>query len=386
MPYCGAEPTTCPGSQAALQPQVQQMRNAFGNWPVNALLVSFGGNDFGFAHTIFLCAITQYLGAAGPLNRCNNDPTLALMLNAATRPTTTTTVEARLPELLRGNVLGADALVRGCAFLSPAAVVSRTCTPTLRASFDLLGRSLRAEPARTFIRCNGLQETAAEGLQPLSPVGTSKTVLGVTCQKAAGNSLVEPLGIWVRTEQTYPSLSKTPAQVYVTTYPDAVEDENGTLCNSRPADDRLIRNVVTSESAWVRNTVRPLLNSEIQGAGQRQNWTVINLPVAVRHGVCASAQARWFNTNRDGLTRQGELGGVSARLTAALRTGRDLLGITDGEPALSGGMVHPNAAGYEQLYATLVASRLRLQICTKYAISPCPALRQPVPGRLPPLP
>jgi hypothetical protein len=374
-PYCGAAPTSCPGSQAPLAPQVQQMRTAFGTTPVDALLVSFGGNDFGFAHTIFLCAITQYLGAVGSSNRCDDDPTLALMLRAATRPTTTTAVEARLAELQRGNALGADALVRGCAFMSRPAVASRTCTPTFRASFDLLGRALRALVPRTYIRCSSLQEAAAEALQPLSPVGTTKTVLGVTCEKRAGNSLAEPIGIWVRLEQSYPALSRAPERVYVTTYPDAVEDENGTLCNSRPADDRLIRNVVTSESSFVRTDVRPLLNAEIRAAGQRQGWTVIDLPTAFRHGVCANAQARWFNTNRDGLQRQGELGGMSATLTSALRVGRDLLGISNGEPALSGGMVHPNEAGYDGLYAWRVAGRLRTQICTQLSIDPCPPLR-----------
>jgi hypothetical protein len=206
-------------------------------------------------------------------------------------------------------------------------------------------------------------------------VGTTKTVLGVTCEKRAGNSLAEPIGIWVRLEQSYPALSRAPERVYVTTYPDAVEDENGTLCNSRPADDRLIRNVVTSESSFVRTDVRPLLNAEIRAAGQRQGWTVIDLPTAFRHGVCANAQARWFNTNRDGLQRQGELGGMSATLTSALRVGRDLLGISNGEPALSGGMVHPNEAGYDGLYAWRVAGRLRTQICTQLSIDPCPPLR-----------
>jgi hypothetical protein len=375
-PYCGAAPTGCPGSQAPLAPQVQQMRSAFGTTPVDALLVSFGGNDFGFAHTIFLCAITQYLGAVGAGNRCDGDPTLALMLRAATRPTSATTLEARLSELQRGNALGADALIRGCAFLSQAAVVSRTCTPTFRASFDLLGRALRGLVPRTFIRCSTVQEAAAEALQLGSPVGTVKAVLGVTCEKRSGNSFAEPAGIWVRTERTYPALSRPPESVYVTTYPDAVEDENGTLCNNRPADDRLIRNVVTSESSFVRTSVRPLLNSEIQAAGQRQSWSVINLPVAVRHGVCANAEARWLNTNRDGLRRQGELGGMSATLTSALRAGRDLLGISNGEPALSGGMVHPNEAGYDGLYAWRVATRLRTQICAKFSIDPCPTLRR----------
>lgn len=373
--YCGAVPTSCPGSQSPLAPQVQQLRSAFGTTPVDALLVSFGGNDFGFAHTIFLCAIAQYLGALGPIHRCDADPTLALMLRAATRPTSATTVEARLPELQRGNALGADALVRGCAFLSQAAVVSRTCTPTFRASFDLLGRALRGLVPRTFIRCNSVQEAAAEALQPLSPVGTAKTVLGVTCEKRSGNSLVEPVGIWVRRERTYPSLSRAPERIYVTTYPDAVEDENGTLCNNRPADDRLIRNVVTSESSFVRTDVRPLLNSEIQAAGVRQSWTVLGLPVAFRHGVCADADARWFNTNRDSLEHQGELTGLTPALTSALRAGRDLLGISNGEPALGGGMVHPNERGYEQLYAWRVARQLRTQICAKFAIDPCPTLR-----------
>lgn len=378
--YCGVAPTGCPGSQAPLAPQVRQVRDTFGTTPVDALLVSFGGNDFGFAHTIFLCAITQYLGATGPGYRCNDDPTLELMLRAATRPTTTTTVEARLPELQRGNALGTDALVRGCAFLSGAAVVSRTCTPTFRASFDLLGRALRGLVPSTFIRCSGVQEAGAEAAwalaHPLSGAAPVGTVAGSGCVKRLGNSLGEALGIWVRTERTYPALQRAPERVYVTTYPGAVEDENGTLCNNRPADDRLIRNVVTSESSFVRTEVRPLLNSEIQAAGERQDWTVIGLPVAFRHGVCANAGARWFNTNRDSLEHQGEITGMSATLSSALRVGRDALGISDGEPALGGGMVHPNEAGYDQLYAWRVGNRLRTQICTKFAIDPCPPLRR----------
>ncbi len=39
---------------------------------------------------------------------------------------------------------------------------------------------------------------------------------------------------------------------------------------------------------------------------------------------------------------------------AAIAAYRELLGVTNGEPALSGGMVHPNEAGYDQLYDDLL--------------------------------
>jgi hypothetical protein len=384
-PYCGAAPTSCPGSQAPIAPQVQQLRSIFGMTPVDALLVSFGGNDFGFARTIFVCTITQYLADPDGLLPsgavpCDTDATLELMLQAASAPTTASVLESGLAELVRGDSLGPDALVRGCAFLSRNAVVTRTCTPTFRASFDLLGRALDARTARTFVRCNLAQETAAEAAwvaaHPLAfsaaPVGTVDSLSG--CVKSQANSVTDPLGIWVRTEAAYPSLSRAPDRIYIATYPDAVEDETGTLCNDRPSDDRLTRKLVTSESSFIRAEVRAVLNREIREAAARNGWTVIELPVAFRHGICATAANRWFNTNRDALARQGEIGPTTA-MVSAFRAARDTLGRSDGEPALGGGMAHPNATGYRQLYSWRVGNRLRLQICDKFDISPCPPLQ-----------
>lgn len=378
--YCGTAPAGCPSSQDPVAPQVQQLRSIFGTTPVDALLVSYGGNDYGFARTIFVCAITEYLLGPAGSGGCGQDPSLQLMLRAATRPTSASVLEARLPELQRGNSLGSDALVRGCAFLSQNAAVTRTCTPTFRASFDLLGRALRGQVPRTFVRCSTAQETAAEAAwvaaHPLAlqtaPVGT---VAGSGCEKRLANSLTEPLGIWLRTETTYPTLARAPGRVYVATYPDAVEDENGTLCNNRPSDDRLIRTVVTSESSFIRTDVRSLLNSEIRAAAQRNGWSVVDLPVAFRHGICATAAQRWFNTNRDSLVKQGEIGSTTA-LLSAVRAAQAALGISNGEPALGGGMAHPNEAGYDQLYAWRIARQLRTQICEKFSIEPCPTLRR----------
>jgi hypothetical protein len=364
-PYRGV-PTELAGANTSFPAQVVQARGFLNgrNARADAVLMSFGGNDFGFARLIFLCGVAEYLlnpnAVPSTTDTCDRNPDAAAVVAAASSPTTVTATQSVVPE----------SILRRCAFMTRQAVVGRACRPTLRASYDLLATALRGTAPQTFRRCTPRQETAAEALGPLAPVGTTRTVLGVQCRKQAANSLQNPAGIWTRIERTYPALNArgavgglaTNGRVYLTTYPDPLEDETGALCDRRPSDDRATRKLVRAESEFLRGRVHATLVGEVRAAAQRNGWTVVETGSAARRGICADAASRLFNTNADSLLRQGEDVSGVPRLPA------------NPEPALSGGFVHPNAAGYDALYARQVAARLRTQICTRFSITPCPPL------------
>lgn len=351
----GPPGATPPGAQVS---QAQAFLGS-ANKRADAVVMSAGGNDLGYTRVIFLCAVAEYLGeslagAIGlrlPAGACQFDPGAIAVVAGAIAPTTAGPPRDALPER-----------ARGCAFLTEEQVVEGRCTPTFRASLDLLGMALRGIAPKTFIRCNPAGEAAAEATRPFAVVGTVVVVAGTRCQKRAPNSPTRPLGVWVTAEATYPRLVTTPARVYITDYPDPLQDENGAACDGKPDDDLATQQLSRDESAWLRATLRPLLNGEVAAAATRNGWTLVRLRSAARHGICATRTTRWFNTNSDALPVQGEDIDLP-RAPGALA-----------EPAISNGYSHPNEAGYEALYVDAVAAAIRSQICAKYAITVCPPI------------
>jgi hypothetical protein len=342
-----------PGAQVS---QLQAFLSGAGK-EADALLLSFGGNDVGFARVIFLCSVAEYLGASLaaeiglqlPAGACQFDPAANAAVAAAIAPTTAPSPRDALPEL-----------PRGCAFLTKEQVVAGSCTPTARASFQLLGSALRGDPPRTFIRCSAVEEGAAEAAGPFAPVGTVRPVGRRSCEKRAPNAPARPFGLWVAVEETYPRLATPATRVYLADYPDPLQDEVGAPCDGKPDDDLATRQLARDESVWLQTTFRRVLNGELAVAARRNGWTVIPLADATGHGICATAATRWFNTNLDALRTQGEDIELP-RAPGALA-----------EPAISNGFAHPNERGYEALYAVAVAEVLRGQICAKFSIEPCP--------------
>ncbi len=366
--YIGFAGENGPGD-APLAPQVQAIREHLTqtNKRADAVLLNVGGNDFGFAHLIFLCAVIEYIADAGGVATdgagCHRNRLAQVVLGGASAPTSTSYALSTARE----------GIARRCAFLTPQQVVAQICTPSLRASYALLGDALRGVPPRTFRRCTGAQEAGAEARRPLARVGTALTVLGARCTKRSSNSIANPLGVWTRLDGVYPNLATTPnagslaagGRVYIATVPDLLTDETGATCNRQPGDDGATRKVTLAESVFLRQTVRPALNAEITDAARRNGWTVLPVASAVGHGICATAADRFFNTNRDSLATQGEDASPEPFSYVRLR---------GSEPALSGGWVHPNARGYRALYSAPIALALRAQICARFALAPCPAL------------
>jgi hypothetical protein len=322
--------------------------------------MSFGGNDLGFSRVIFLCGVAEYLGAnlaeaiglRLPAGACQLDPAAVAVVAGANAPTAAPAPRDALPEL-----------VRGCAFLTAVQVIDGRCTPTFGASLDLLGQALRGVAPKTFVRCSPAEEGAAEATQPFAAVGTVLTVTGRRCEKRAANSPTRPFGVWVAVEAAYPRLVTTPARVYITDYPDPLQDEDAAPCDGKPDDDLATRQISREESEWMQTTFRTVLNGELAAAAARNGWTLIPLASAARHGICAPRPARWFNANSDALPVQGEDIDLPRPAGAAA------------EPAISNGYAHPNATGYEALYAEAVANAVRPQICAKFAITACPPIR-----------
>jgi lysophospholipase L1-like esterase len=113
--------------------------------------------------------------------------------------------------------------------------------------------------------------------------------------------------------------------VYVTGYPNPTRDDQGAVCRFDPADPaRALPGLSPEEGQWVDAYVLPTLNAAVQAAATAHGWRYVEPPAqATTHGYCAADH--WFVRVQDSLFGQGNLNGV----------------------------MHPNAAGYGAMAATL---------------------------------
>lgn len=116
-------------------------------------------------------------------------------------------------------------------------------------------------------------------------------------------------------------------------------------CDSEPSHDQS-KFVEAAEASFIENTMRAEVNRikrrhVLKRILAGENWRFVDAHVDdfIGHAICQ--EDRWINQNRDGLRKQSELD------------------VTEGVPgaAISGGWVHPNTRGYQQvggaLYRTL---------------------------------
>jgi hypothetical protein len=159
---------------------------------------------------------------------------------------------------------------------------------------------------------------------------------------------------------TEQSLAQVPGEVYLTPYPQALQDENGAVCNGTQTGDQFYREIKGGEGAFLRDTVLADISASHARAATRHGWQLVSEITAAgnTHGLCSNAL--FFQNNLGGLRTQGhdlfpnETNFINFWLPSALQV-----------PRLSAAIAHPNAAGYTD-YGQRVASRLDDQVAFRF--------------------
>jgi hypothetical protein len=137
------------------------------------------------------------------------------------------------------------------------------------------------------------------------------------------------------------SASHVPEAVLLTAIPAVARKTSTSFCSSEPSGDQT-GGVTSSEASMLENTVRIPLDDNMQDAAQAHGWTFVNSHVNDFSGHAICQTDRWINQNNEALRRQGDLPDTDpcCGLDAVL-------------PDISGGWVHPNARGYQQIGGAL---------------------------------
>jgi len=138
-----------------------------------------------------------------------------------------------------------------------------------------------------------------------------------------------------RLSEAFPAVAVEPGRVYITEYPNAMEDENGAVCDSGTYGDPFVMlpGISSDEALWLRDTVTAGLNTRVAEAAAELRWTPVGSIFSrfARHGYCASNG--WFRRMQDSLMMQGTKEGA----------------------------VHPTAAGHA-IYGEQIVEALRADL------------------------
>jgi hypothetical protein len=364
--------------EAEMSSQVEQANAWAGTQQIDAALVNVGGNDAGFGRMLFLCGVNWYLLGplahfAGGINECAEYKNGVLVPSQdAQRAIDLLEFPVSSRGLPVGYGLGPEPgpmeSYDRCTFLTHENAAAGTCLPVLPASYALLAQAARADANKlptTYTLCELDQESwAATDRYPNALIGAEVTVpTGAVCRKHDG------FNMWSKVAHTYPKFTKAIPNIYINTYPEgALTDSQGNFCD-QSTNDPLTREIRKAEAELFQNVMVQKLNSIIYAAAVNNTtptskWTVVKLADATGHGICADAADRWFNLNLDALKTMGE----------AIRNPL-AVGVLRTSSAVSSGWAHPNAAGFKNMYAYSIAEKVRLQICAKHNISPCPRIQ-----------
>lgn len=126
----------------------------------------------------------------------------------------------------------------------------------------------------------------------------------------AGGSSALPgryLRLATRLAEAFPAVSAEPGRVYITEYPNAVEDEHGGICSADAQPDPLLMlpGISAGEANWLRDTVSLQLNGIVAGAAADHGWTLVDGIFArfAGRGYCSSAGL--FRRIQDSFVMQG---------------------------------------------------------------------------------
>ena len=150
-----------------------------------------------------------------------------------------------------------------------------------------------------------------------------------------------------------PGLDFTPAQVFLTAAPNPLRPSATTFCDGTPKGN-YEENLTGAEARWAQDNVLVPLNTRFATEATQHGWNLVDSFVDdfVGHAICSSDN--WINQNLQALRKQGELDE------------------TEGLPvAVSGGIGHPNVAGYAAIGAGVYA-RMRPIVVDRYTPDAAP--------------
>ncbi len=109
----------------------------------------------------------------------------------------------------------------------------------------------------------------------------------------------------------FPAVAADPARVYISEYPNALEDDDGTICTSAedgPFD--MLPGITLNEGYWLRDTVTRGINGLVAAAAVNHGWTPVGgiFSGFAGHGYCADHG--WFRRLQDSFRMQGTMEGV----------------------------------------------------------------------------
>ncbi len=98
-----------------------------------------------------------------------------------------------------------------------------------------------------------------------------------------------------RVDELFPILAAHPSRVYWTEYPNATEDDDGSVCTFDLMNPlATLPGVSLDEGTWVRGWMTPRLNQEISGKAQAFDWTYVGGIFDAFHGHGYCADGHWF--------------------------------------------------------------------------------------------
>lgn len=369
-----------PLGASSMLSQVDQANAWANSRQIDAAMVNVGGNDAGFGRMLFLCGVNWYLlglvsAGLGGINECAEyksgnlvaSPDAQATIDLLSGPTSYLLTN----EDLKGDKPGPAESKTRCTSLSADDAAAGRCTPVLQASYALLADAARGQTPTTYVSCTPDEAAEASAQSGAPPIGTKVSVsTGATCERR--------LGGWAKVATQYPRFAKPVSHVYLNTYPQgAITDSSGALCN-QTGTDPLTKEIRTAEADLFQSVMVKTLNATIINAAgtlstSNSSWSAVPVANTTGHGICASADKRWFNTNlEDGLKRMGEEKRNDIAWWLSWVPGVGPLFKSDA--AVSSGWAHPNAVGFKNIYAHAIANQIRPQICAKYNLVPCPRI------------
>ncbi len=155
--------------------------------------------------------------------------------------------------------------------------------------------------------------------------------------------------------EAFPAVAAEPNRVYITEYPNAVQDFDGSLCDSAAYPDPFVMlpGISGGEALWLRDTVTVGLNAKVAEAAAEHAWTFVSgiFSRFTPRGYCSSVG--WFRRMQDSFTMQGTKEGAvhptaaghaasGAAIADAMQA--DLFPATGGGPGTAPRPPNPNLA------------------------------------------
>ena len=120
-----------------------------------------------------------------------------------------------------------------------------------------------------------------------------------------GDLAVRSGALHVAIDDLFPVLATHKSRVYWTEYPNATEDDDGSVCQFDAFDPlATLPGVSQDEGTWVRDTMTPSMNTVIHAAADFVGWTYVGgiFDAFHKHGYCADDH--WFNRLQESFVNQ----------------------------------------------------------------------------------